>query len=63
MSRLVCLFVLLHVCAFQMKAKSERDDKNQQVYPFQLMDFSPLKSFKTLNVSPSLKAWSLLRPG
>lgn len=57
--RLVCLPVLMHVCVIRVKA--ERDDKTQQVYPFQLVDFSPLKRFKTLNVFPLSKSMRLIK--
>lgn len=52
----------MHVCVIQVKA--ERDDKTQQVYPFQLVDFSklsPLKRFKTLNVFPVSKSMRLIK--
>lgn len=58
--RLVCLPVFMHVCVIHVK--EGRDGKTQQVYPFQLVDISPLKRFKTLNVFPLSKSMRLIKP-
>lgn len=62
--RLVWLLVCVNACVCNLSKSGERNDKTQQVYPFQLVDFSklsPLKQFKTLNVFPLSKSMRLIK--